>query len=89
MVDAGGVGDVIETFPVASDTITCIAAVPEFDEHDPEVLASKCTYLPMYVCTHTVACTHAVVPSVCIRSNIIGSPDTGMCTYIAPKHVTV
>ncbi len=43
MVDAGGVGDVIETFPVASDTITCIAAVPEFDEHDPEVLASKCT----------------------------------------------
>ena len=43
VVDAGGVGDVIETFPVASDTITCIAAVPEFDEHDPEVLASKCT----------------------------------------------
>lgn len=50
VVDAGGVGDVIETFPVASDTITCIAAVPEFDEHDPEVLASKCKCcLALYV----------------------------------------
>ena len=43
VIDAGGVGDVVETFPVASDTITCIAAVPEFDEQDPEVLASECT----------------------------------------------
>ena len=45
MVDAGGVGDVVETFPVASDTIKCIAAVPEFNEQDPEVLASECSEL--------------------------------------------
>jgi hypothetical protein len=43
VVDAGGVGDVLETFPVSSDPIACIASVPEFDDKDPEVLASVTT----------------------------------------------
>ena len=41
MVDAGGVGDVLETFPISSDPISCIASVPGFDDQDPEVLASE------------------------------------------------
>ena len=41
VVDAGGVGDVLETFPISSDPISCIASVPGFDDQDPEVLASK------------------------------------------------
>ena len=41
VVDAGGVGDVLETFPISSDPISCIASVPGFDDQDPEVLASE------------------------------------------------
>lgn len=55
MVDAGGVGDVVETFPVASDTIKCIAAVPEFNEQDPEVLASECSKLVYRLSAVTIA----------------------------------
>ena len=76
VVDAGGVGDVVETFPVASDTITCIASVPEFDEQDPEVLASECTVVSYsnYMC---IVCTNTVMPTY-VRYL---SPVTYLCFY--------
>ena len=36
ILDAAAVGEVLETFPVCSNPIKCIAAIPEFDDQDPD-----------------------------------------------------
>ena len=41
ILDAAAVGEVLETFPVCSSPIKCIAAIPEFDDKDPDILSSK------------------------------------------------
>lgn len=41
MLDTAAVGEVLETFAVCSSPLTSIAAVPSFDEKDPDVLSSK------------------------------------------------
>ena len=41
ILDAAAVGEVLDTFPVCSNPIKCIAAIPEFDDQDPDIMASK------------------------------------------------
>ena len=48
VIDAAAVGEVLETFPVCASPIQCIAAVPAFDENDPDVIAGEC--VSMYTC---------------------------------------
>ncbi len=41
IIDAAAVGEVVETFPISSSPIQCIASIPEFDEQDPDVLTGQ------------------------------------------------
>ena len=41
VIDAAAMGEAIETFTVCASPIHCIAAVPGFNENDPDVLTSK------------------------------------------------
>lgn len=41
IIDSAAVGEVQETFIVSSSPIQCIAAIPEFNDQDPDVLASE------------------------------------------------
>lgn len=41
VLDAAGMGEVLETFVVSSTAISCISAVPQFDGFDPDVLSSE------------------------------------------------
>lgn len=43
ILDAAAVGEVLETFPVSSTPVQCIASIPEFDDNDPDVLPSLST----------------------------------------------
>lgn len=40
-MDAGAVGEVMETFAVSSNAVVCMAVVPGYDEYDPDVLSSE------------------------------------------------
>ncbi len=45
MVDVATMGEVLDTFPVCASPISCISAVPGFDNNDPDILAGKGSFL--------------------------------------------
>ena len=52
MVDAAAMGEALDTFTVCASPIQCIAAVPGFNENDPDVLTSK----PLLISAILYAC---------------------------------
>ena len=48
-MDAGAVGEVMETFAVSSNAVVCMAVAPTFDECDPDVLSSESRLVVMLV----------------------------------------
>ena len=56
VIDAAAMGEALSTFPVCASPIHCIAAVPEFNENDPDVLTSKPLVISATCTVHVRVC---------------------------------